>query len=209
MANEADQAEATEDGRLVSRALEGDYSAFDQLVNRYERRVYALALRIVRNDADAQDVTQNTLLALLEKLDSFRGESSFAAWILRIATNEALVWLRKKKVRQTQSFQGPAGDGEPLPHPDFIARWKSDPETLASNSEVRELIWKALDEIDEKYRLVFLLRDVQGLSTAETAQALSISQANTKVRLLRARLMLRERLTKVFGDDAGAMSHTH
>ena len=209
MPNEADQAEATEDGRLVSRALEGDFSAFDQLVNRYERRVYALALRIVRNDADAQDVTQNTLLALLEKLDSFRGESSFAAWILRIATNEALVWLRKKKVRQTQSLQHAAGDGEALPHPDFIAKWKSDPETLASNSEVRELIWTALDEIDEKYRLVFLLRDVQGLSTAETAQALSISQANTKVRLLRARLMLRERLTKVFGDEAGAMAHTH
>ena len=209
MPNEADQAEATEDGRLVSRALKGDFSAFDQLVNRYERRVYALALRIVRNDADAQDVTQNTLLALLEKLDSFRGESSFAAWILRIATNEALVWLRKKKVRQTQSLQHAAGDGEALPHPDFIARWKSDPETLASNAEVRELIWKALDEIDEKYRLVFLLRDVQGLSTAETAQALSISQANTKVRLLRARLMLRERLTKVVGDEAGAMAHTH
>lgn len=195
---------------LVRDARRGDYQAFETLVDRYEKRVYALALRIVRNDADAQDVTQNTLLAMLEKLDGFREESSFATWILRIATNEALYLLRKKKVRQAESLTASDGaDREPLPHPDYIAPWKSDPESLASNAEVRDFIWNALDELDEKYRLVFLLRDVQGLTTEEAADALGISRANVKVRLLRARLMLRERLTHLFGDPSAAMRHTH
>jgi len=196
------------DHELVRAARGGDFAAFETLVNRHEKRVYSLALRILRNEADAQDATQNAMLALLEHLESFREGSSFATWLLRIATNEALVMLRKNRVRKAQSLDADDAQ-EPLPHPDFIARWKSDPQALASNAEVRELIWKALDEIDQKYRLVFLLRDVQGLTTDETAEALGISPANVKVRLLRARLMLRERLTHLFGDPATAMRHTH
>lgn len=194
---------------LVRQSLAGDYDAFEQLVNRYEKRVYSLALRIVRNDADAQDVTQATMLAMLEKLDTFSQASTFSAWLLRIATNEALYLLRKRKVRQAQSLDAADGDREPLPHPDLIARWKQDPQELASRSEIRALIDRALDELDEKYRLVFLLRDVQGLSTEETAEALGISPANAKVRLLRARLMLREKLTAVLGDPDTAMRHSH
>lgn len=194
---------------LVRQSLAGDYDAFEQLVNRYEKRVYSLALRIVRNDADAQDVTQATMLAMLEKLDTFSQASTFSAWLLRIATNEALYLLRKRKVRQAQSLDAADGDREPLPHPDLIARWKQDPQELASRSEIRALIDRALDELDEKYRLVFLLRDVQGLSTEEAAEALGISPANAKVRLLRARLMLREKLTAVLGDPDTAMRHSH
>lgn len=192
---------------LVKRALAGEFAAFDELVNRHEKRVYALAMRIVRNTVDAQDVTQNTMMALLEKLESFRGQSSFSTWLLRIATNEALVFLRRKRVRATQSLS--TDDSEPLPHPDFIARWKQDPAVLAGNAEVRGLIEEALNELDEKYRLVFVLRDVQGLSTEETAEALDISPANVKVRLLRARLMLREKLTRVLGDETTAIRHMH
>ena len=100
---------------LVQQALTGDYAAFEQLVNRYEKRIYALALRITRNDADAQDAAQSTLLAMVEKLDFFSQTSTFASWILRIATNEALVILRKKKVRRTQSLDASNDDSAPLP----------------------------------------------------------------------------------------------
>jgi len=204
----SDGAHFDPDLALVRQALTGDYSAFEQLVNRYEKRIYALALRIVRNEADAQDVVQSTLMALVEKLDTFKQDANFAHWLLRIATNESLVLLRRKKVRRTESLEVEV-DGEPLPHPDLIAEWKANPAELAEQSEVRQLIETALDELDEKYRLVFLLRDVQGLSTEETAETLGISEANVKVRLLRARLMLRERLTRLVGDPATARHHRH
>lgn len=194
---------------LVQQALTGDYAAFEQLVNRYEKRIYALALRITRNDADAQDATQSALIAMLEKLDTFSQTSTFASWILRIATNEALVILRKKKVRQAQSLDASPDDSAPLPHPNLIAPWQQNPEELASNNEVRQLINSALDELDDKYRLVFLLRDVQGLTTEEAAEALGLSTSNVKVRLLRARLMLREKLTSALADPATAMKHEH
>lgn len=194
---------------LVQQALTGDYAAFEQLVNRYEKRIYALALRITRNDADAQDATQSALLAMLEKLDSFSQTSTFASWILRIATNEALVILRKKRVRQAQSLDAGPDDSAPLPHPSLIAPWRQNPDQFASNNEIRQLIDAALDELDEKYRLVFLLRDIQGLSTEEAAAALGLSTSNVKVRLLRARLMLREKLTSALADPATAMKHEH
>lgn len=194
---------------LVQKALAGDYSAFEELVNRYEKRIYALALRITRNDADAQDAAQSALLAMLEKLDSFSQTSTFASWILRIATNEALVILRKKKVRHAQSLDVGPDDSAPLPHPNLIAPWQQNPDELASNNEVRQLINTALDELDEKYRLVFLLRDVQGLSTEEAADVLGLSTSNVKVRLLRARLMLREKLTLALADPAAALKHEH
>lgn len=197
------------DLQLVKRALTGDFVAFEQLVNRYEKRIHALALRITRNDADAQDATQSALLAMLEKLDTFSQTSTFTAWILRIATNEALVILRRKKVRRAQSLDAGPDDAAPPPHPSLIAPWRQNPDQLASNNEIRQLINAALDELDEKYRLVFLLRDVQGLTTEETAEALGLSVSNVKVRLLRARLMLREKLTSVLADPATALKHEH
>ena len=190
---------------LVKSALQGDFASFEQLVGRYEHRIYALALRIVRQDSDAQDVVQQTLLALVEKLDQFQYRSSFASWLLRIATNEALLVLRKRKHFPVAELD----DSSPLAHPDFIAPWKGDPLHSAVNTEIRELIDQALDDLDEKYRLVFLLRDIQELSIEETAQALEITPANVKVRLLRARLMLREKLTRVLGDPASAIRHVH
>lgn len=190
---------------LVDKALQGDYSAFEQLIARYERRIYALALRIVRQDSDAQDVLQQSLLTLVEKLDQFQRRSTFASWLLRIATNEALLVLRKKKSSPVMLLE----DTSPLAHPDFIAPWKENPLQLAVKGEYRLLIDQALDELDEKYRLVFLLRDVQELSIEETAQALEITPANVKVRLLRARLMLREKLTRALGDPTSAVHHIH
>jgi len=195
---------ADEDRELVHRARQGDYGAFEALVAKYERRLYGLAVRIVGNRQDAEDVLQQTFLSVVEHLAEFREESRFCTWLMRIATNHALALLRKRAIRATVPLQT---DDSPetyadLPHPQYIAQWRETPDQLASRREVRQLLDDALAELDEKYRLVFLLRDVEGLSTAETAEALGIGESNVKVRLLRARLMLRERLTHVFGDEA-------
>ena len=195
---------ADDDARLVEQARGGDYTAFEALVTKYQRRLYNLALRMVHRRADAEEVVQQTFVSLIEHLDSFREEARFYTWIVRIATNHALTLLRRNAARPSVSLDedqlgGASGD---LPRPDYIAQWRETPEEIASRHETTRMLHEALGELDEKYRLVFVLRDVEGLSTQETAEALAISVSNVKVRLLRARLMLRERLTRVFGDEA-------
>lgn len=193
-----------EDRPLVARARAGDYEAFESLVLKYQRRLFNVAMRIVAREHDAEEVVQQTFLSVIEHLEGFREESSFATWLTRIATNHALALLRRRAVRKTLPLGEDRSDDSyaELPHPQFVAQWRETPEDIASRRETRELLDKALDELDEKYRLVFLLRDVEGLSTAETAEALDITPSNVKVRLLRARLMLRERLTRFFGDES-------
>jgi RNA polymerase sigma-70 factor (ECF subfamily) len=191
------------DDQLVEKARQGDYEAFAALVSRYERRIFALALRIVRRSHDAEEVVQQTFLSLLEHLEDFRGESAFSTWLLRIATNHALGLLRREAVRATMPLSGgshESEDDEGLPKPHYIAEWRESPEDILSQKETRALVEQALAELDEKYRLVFVLRDIEGLSTSETAEILGLTEANVKVRLLRARLMLREKLTQLFGD---------
>ncbi len=200
------------EGELVRRARAGDFEAFEALVARYERRVYGLALRIVRHRQDAEEVVQQTFLSVIEHLAGFREEASFYTWLMRIATNHALALLRKRSNRATVALRDDiaSDEGEGLPRPEFIAQWRETPDEIAHRREVRKVLDEALDGLDEKYRLVFLLRDVEGLSTAETAEALGISEANVKVRLLRARLMLREKLTRMFGDEAKRLApHAH
>lgn len=202
---------AEDDRLLVARARQGDFQAFDALVTKYQQRIFTVAQRIVRSQHDAEEVVQQAFLSVLEHLSEFREESSFYTWLTRIATNHALALLRKRAVRQTL----PLGEDRSnesygdVPHPQYVAQWRETPEEIASRRETRELLDQALGELDEKYRLVFILRDVEGLSTAETAEALGISTSNVKVRLLRARLMLRERLTRVFGDEATRVEPGH
>lgn len=204
---------AREDAELVRRAQQGDLSAFEALVARHERHVFSLALRMLRQEQDAEDVTQTTFLSALEHLAGFRGEASFATWVTRIATHAALKVLRKRQGLDMVSLEGatePSADRETIAHPEFIADWRQSPVHLVERSETRQLIEAALVELDEKHRLVFLLRDVEGFSVRETAQALGITEVNVKVRLLRARLQLRERLTRVFGDPARRLApHRH
>lgn len=199
------------DRDLVHRARRGDFEAFDQLVTRYERPLYKLAVRIVQNTHDAEEVVQDSFLSALEHLKDFHEQSAFHTWLVRIATNHALKVLRKRRgLPMTSPTPAPNRDDDPLPHPDFIAPWREDPRQIAQRRETRELLDQALQQLDEKYRLVFLLRDVEGFSTEEAAQALEITQANVKVRLLRARLMLREQLTQTFGDaEQRVAPHQH
>jgi RNA polymerase sigma-70 factor (ECF subfamily) len=197
---------------LLRRARAGDFAAFEDLVNRYERRVHALAWRILGQRQDAEDVVQQTFLSLVEHLASFREESTVATWILRIATNHALKVLRKRRGLPTAPLDA-AGDVDEgyatVPHPEFIAQWRDNPADLAQRTEFRQVLELALAELDDKYRVVFVLRDLEGFSIRETAEALGLSEANVKVRLLRARLALRERLTRLFGDEATRVFPQH
>jgi RNA polymerase sigma-70 factor (ECF subfamily) len=193
------------DAVLVAQAQAGDLAAFEALTTRHERRVYSLALRMLRHEHDAEDVTQQTFLSALENLGSFRGEAAFGTWLLRIAAHAALKIIRKRKGLPTVSLEEATearDDGEGIPHPEFIADWRQSPADLAERGEIKQLLAAALAELDEKHRMVFLLRDVEGLSTQETAEALELTEANVKVRLLRARLQLRELLTRTLGDPA-------
>ena len=200
---------------LVRSAKAGDLAAFEALTTRHERRVYTLALRIVQNPQDAEDVTQQAFLNALEGLANFRGEASFATWLYRIATHDALRLIRKRKGLDLISLEAatePDADYDSIPHPSFIADWKQSPEQLVERRETQRLLDDALAQLDEKHRLVFLLRDVEGLSVRETAEALGLSEATVKVRLLRARLQLREELTRHLGDPERQLvppSHSH
>ena len=194
---------ATPDVELVRSAKSGELAAFEALATRHEQRVYTLALRIVQNPQDAEDVTQQALLGAMEGLANFREEASFATWLNRIATHAALKIIRKRKGLDVVSLEAttePQEDYDSIPHPEFIADWKQSPEQLVERNETRRLLDDALAQLDDKHRLVFLLRDVEGFSVKETAAALGLSEANVKVRLLRARLQLRELLTRTLGD---------
>lgn len=196
---------ATTDLDLVQRAKAGELDAFEALTNRYEQRVYSLGLKILRHEQDAEDITQQTFLSALEGLAGFRGDASFSTWLLRIATHAALKVIRKRKGLDTISLEEatePQENSSAVPHPEYIADWRESPEELVQRHETRALLEEALAQLDEKHRLVFLLRDVEGLSVKETSEALDLSEANVKVRLLRARLKLRELLTRTLGDPA-------
>ncbi len=191
------------DTELVQRAKAGQLEAFEMLATRYERQVFSVAMRILRHQQDAEDVTQQTFLSAMENLQGFREESSFSTWLMRIATYAALKIIRKRKGLEFVSLEAstePQEGYDSVPHPEYIADWRQSPEIIAGQNETRRLLEEALAQLDEKHRLVFILRDVEGLSVKETAEALGLSEANVKVRLLRARLQLREQMTRAFGD---------
>jgi RNA polymerase sigma-70 factor (ECF subfamily) len=195
---------------LLRQARAGDFAAFEALVGRLQGRVYGLAYRMLGSPHDADDVTQQTFLSLVEHLRDFREESAVAGWVLRIAANHALKLLHKRRGLPTVPLTDPGEEGYAgLPHPEVIAPWRDDPARLAARQEVRGLIDRALAELDDKYRAVFVLRDIEGLSVKEAADLLGISEANVKVRLLRARLALREKLTRVLGDEAARVVPDH
>jgi RNA polymerase sigma-70 factor (ECF subfamily) len=204
------QDEATETD-LLHQAKGGDFAAFQRLVTKLQPRVYGLTFRILQQAQDAEDATQQTFLALIENIADFREESSVATWVLRIATNNALKFLRKKRTVKMISMSEMASEDSygDVPHPEFIAPWSQTADEIVQQAEVQAELEKALLELDDKYRLVFVLRDIEGLSVRETAQTLDLTESTVKVRLLRARLALREHLTRRFGDASQAMTPDH
>lgn len=202
--------DADPDASLVALAKTGDFGAFEQLVSRYERRLFATAMRIVGRRQDAEEVVQDTLTSVIEHLPDFRQESRFYTWLMRIAVNHALKLLRKNRRLRNTDVQDTSTDSySDMPHPQFIAPWKENPAWAAEQRELQQLLADALDQLDEKYRAVFVLRDIEERSTAEVADLLDISESNVKVRLLRARLQLRERITRALGDESRQVVPDH
>lgn len=195
--------EVFDESDLVARAREGDPSAFNQLVSQYERKVFRLAKHITQNDEDAEDVLQESFLKAYGHLGDFHGQSKFYTWLVRIAVNESLMKLRKRKSDKTVPLDEPLDTGE-----DTVAReiavWDENPEQKYSREELGGILDEAVDSLRPAFRTVFVLRDIEELSTEETAYSLGISIPAVKSRLLRARLQLREKLTRFFkrkGDD--------
>jgi RNA polymerase sigma-70 factor (ECF subfamily) len=196
----------TEELDLVTRARNGDTEAFNDLVRRYERKIYRLAKNITQNDEDAEDILQDTFLKAYEHLGDFQGNSKFYTWLVRIGVNEALMKLRKRKSDRTVPLDEPVDTGEETVVRE-IAVWDEDPEQKYSQEELAQILNDSVQSLKPAFRTVFILRDIEELSTEETAQTLNISVPAVKSRLLRARLQLREKLTRFFkrkGDNVFA-----
>jgi RNA polymerase sigma-70 factor (ECF subfamily) len=177
---------------LTTAAKDGDQNAIAQLVKEYSPKIYNLALRIMRNEEDAEDVLQETFLTMMRKLSSFRGESSLYTWLYRIGTNIALGKLREKKHMDTQiAVDGPEFDNLRGLE---ISDWPEHLEEKFDSETFQACLKQAMNDLPDHYRAVFVLRDLENMSTRESAKILDISEANVKVRLMRARLFLRDQI---------------
>lgn len=187
----------TDEMALVRAAKQGDVSAFEELVRRYDRNVFRIANHITHNAEDAEDVVQEAFLKAYQNLNRFQEQSKFYTWLVRIAVNEALMKLRRRRSDKTVSIdQDIETEEDTIPRE--IADWAPNPEQQFKQEELKEILQKTIQGLPPSFRTVFVLRDVEGLSTEETAEALDLSIPAVKSRLLRARLQLRERLNKYF-----------
>ncbi len=188
---------AADEMLLVQAAKDGDIAAFEELVRRYDRKTFRVALQMTQNHEDAEDVVQECFLKAFRGLAQFQAKSRFSTWLFRIAVNESLMKLRKRRGFQV-SLDGDDGSDTSTTVREIVD-WGPNPEQLYRQSELREILRQALDELTPAYRTVFLLRDVEGFSIDETAEMLGLTVSAVKARLLRARLKLRERLNRHFG----------
>jgi RNA polymerase sigma-70 factor (ECF subfamily) len=188
---------ARDEAVLVTEAKAGSYAAFEELVNRYEKKIYRLGMNITGSPQDAEDVLQETFLKAFEHLGDFRADSRFYTWIVRIAVNEGLMKLRKRRSSKEVPIEDTEGD-DGAPTPRELADWKPNPEQELARSELENILQDAARLLPPTFRTVFYLRDVEGLSTEETAALLGLSVGAVKARLFRARLRLREDLSRIF-----------
>src|SRR5215468_353558 len=183
---------------LLRRVQAGENEYFYELIKPYQRRVYSAALSILRNEAEAEDAAQEAFLKALANIRQFRSEARFSSWLIQIAVNEALMRKRKAHADVMEPI-GEREDEDGSYTPRDFADWREIPSETLERKEIRSKLASAVAALAEKYRQVFLLRDVQHMSIEETAEALGISRASVKTRLLRARLMLRDMLAPGLG----------
>jgi RNA polymerase sigma-70 factor (ECF subfamily) len=192
------------DRLLVGAAKGGDYDAFNALVRRHEARLWRIALRLTGRDEDAREALQEAFFAAIKSLDGFREDALFSTWITTILTREAIRVSKKRVARHARLDD--SGDVDNTLDASLIpaspSPWSLSPEDVLSRKETSEAIGDALETLDPKYRQVFIMRDIEGLSIEETASATGLTPANIKVRLMRARLMLRNKLAPLFGEQA-------
>ena len=182
--------------------IAGDRAEFARLVDAYSSPIYRLGLRMLGTPQDAEDVLQNTFLSVLTHLSTFEGRSSLSTWLYRIAANEALMLIRKKKpeVNIERSEAAQAGENDEDVLPTQFVDWSALPEDELLSGEGKKMLDSAIQTLPESMRIVFLLRDVEGLSIKETADALNLTETNVKTRLLRARMFLREQLSTYYSE---------
>jgi RNA polymerase sigma-70 factor (ECF subfamily) len=191
--NNPGQAGGAREQDLILSVQRGQHELFYELVRPYERRVYAAALAILRNEHDAEDAAQEAMLKAFANIRQFRAESRFSTWLIQITVNEALMRRRRERTVVMEGIDE-RGDQESEYAPRDFADWREIPSEALERKEVRQRLAEALGTLDRKYREVFVLRDMEHLNIQETAEALGISVASVKTRLLRARLMLRDLL---------------
>jgi RNA polymerase sigma-70 factor (ECF subfamily) len=187
---------AIDDLELVNASKAGDIAAFEELVRRYDRKLLRIAKHVTNNQEDAEDVVQESFLKAFQYLGQFRGNSQFSTWLFRIALNQALLKLRRRRTTKEVSIDKDFESEDDLPID--VADWAPDPEQLYQTAELRDILRNTLQELGPGLRLVFVLRDIEGLSLQETAEALQLSVSAVKARCWRARLQLRERLSAYF-----------
>lgn len=181
---------------LVAAAKAGDGAAFEELVNRYERKIFRLTMNITGNREDAEDAMQDAFLKSYAHLKDFQGDSRFYTWLVRIAANEALMRLRKRRPNQFSLDESIEGDEDLMPRE--LEEWRPSPEQRYAQTEMQGILSSVIEQLEPDFRIVFVLRDVEELSTEETASALGISIPAVKSRLLRGRLKLRQKLNRYF-----------
>jgi RNA polymerase sigma-70 factor (ECF subfamily) len=194
--NEAAVSTPETDEQLVRKAQQEDERAFGELVHRYESKVYSLALKMLRNPEDAEDVLQDTFLRAYRGIKSFQGNSTFSTWIYRITANSALMRLRRKHL-PTVSID----DADERETPINIADWAPGPVEQLLNQETQQAMNQAIESLPPEFRQVFVLRDIEELSNSEVAEILDLSVAAVKSRLHRARLKVRDRLAPFFSES--------
>ena len=189
------QAGGTREQEIISSVQAGQSELFYELVRPYERRVYAAAFAILRNEQDAEDAAQEAMLKAFANIRRFRAEARFSTWLIQITVNEALMRRRRERAVVMEGLDGHRSSDEESGYaPREFADWREIPSEALERKEVRQRLAEALGRLDRKYREVFVLRDMEHLNIQETAEALGISVASVKTRLLRARLMLRDLL---------------
>jgi RNA polymerase sigma-70 factor (ECF subfamily) len=188
-----EQGDTPRERDLIAQVQRGQSELFYELVRPYERRVYAAALAILRNQSDAEDVAQEAMLKALANIRQFRAEARFSTWLIQITVNEALMRRRRERKGLIEAIDDRRDEESEYAPRDF-ADWREIPSEALERKEVRQKLAEALATLDHKYREVFVMRDVEHLNIQETAEALGISVASVKTRLLRARLMLRDLL---------------
>ena len=186
---------APTDEQLVEMAQNGDKLAFEQLVVRYEGKIYNLIVHLVGNRTIAKDILQETFISVYRSLNNFKGKSKFSTWLYKIAVNYCLMHRRKKKMTVSLDDYLKTDKGE---KPKQIADWADSPAASTENSELKDKLNSAIDELDDEYKSVLILSDVEGFSNKEINKVLGLSVPAIKSRLHRARLFLREKLEKYF-----------
>jgi RNA polymerase sigma-70 factor (ECF subfamily) len=186
--------EPRDEAQMIAAILAGDTQLYHQLIRPYEHSVYMMALSYMKNEADAEDVAQEAFLKAFHHLASFRSESKFSTWLVGIALNEARSRLRREGLLRMDSLDDTTEDGGHI-SPAILRDWREVPSEALDRKEIRQMLQEAITGLPEKYREVFILRDVEELNIYETAAALRITVGNVKVRLHRARLMLQKQLS--------------